>query len=548
MVFTVFSVGITLSLSFFIYKLVSLVRHYIQARRSGLPIFISPVLSKSIPWMVLGPYLQPFFRKHLPALLYDRLDIVTHGWEYRRGREFHERLGNIFALVTPDECLIWVADPAVGASILQRRNDFPQAPIVAKILGLYGPNVFSANGEEWKRHRRMFAANLDERISKTVWTESCRHASEMIKYMLKNPGNKTLDGLRSIAINVIGQAGFNQSGVWAPTMRNRTGKATTGKAAFWETFSLTTEMLLEGAFLPTKVMRLPFMPPTLRLMGYHMERAPIYMKEVLDEERKALENATGRRNNFLSFLLKLSDEEKNSGENGFSLADDEISGNLFVFSTAGFETTSNTMGYAVAHLAVYPELQDWIREELRTLDPDPSKWKYEEVFPKCRRTLALMFEILRFFPPVLHSNRSVFKPQQIVDGNRTRLLTPPMDILISQLSMHLDPTIWGADVNEFRPSRWIDESGQLITPPKGAYIPWSSGPRICPGIKMSQVEFVATLTTLFRSARCDPLPTAGIEEPEALRQRLLRVTLDSVSKLSLQIRHANEVHLRWTAV
>ncbi|EDN08659.1 predicted protein [Histoplasma mississippiense (nom. inval.)] len=194
------------------------------------------------------------------------------------------------------------------------------------------------------------------------------------------------------------------------------------------------------------------------------------------------------------------------------------------------------MGYAVAHLAVYPELQDWIREELRTLDPDPSKWKYEE------------FEILRFFPPVLHSNRSVFKPQQIVDGNRTRLLTPPMDILICQLSMHLDPTIWGADASEFRPSRWIDESGQLITPPKGAYIPWSSGPRICPGIKMSQVEFVATLTTLFRSARCDPLPTAGIEEPEALRQRLLRVTLDSVSKLSLQIRHANEVHLRWTAV
>ncbi|EDN08658.1 predicted protein [Histoplasma mississippiense (nom. inval.)] len=241
-----------------------------------------------------------------------------------------------------------------------------------------------------KRHRRMFAANLDERISKTVWTESCRHASEMIKYMLKNPGNKTLDGLRSIAINVIGQAGFSQSGVWAPTMRNRTGKVTTGKAAFWETFSLTTEMLLEGAFLPTKVMRLPFMPPTLRLMGYHMERAPIYIKEVLDEERKAVENSTGRRNNFLSFLLKLSDEEKNSGDNGFSLTDDEISGNLFVFSTAGFETTSNTMGYAVAHLAVYPELQDWIREELRTLDPDPSKWKYEEVFPKCRRTLALM--------------------------------------------------------------------------------------------------------------------------------------------------------------
>jgi cytochrome P450 len=123
-----------------------------------------------------------------------------------------------------------------------------------------------------------------------------------------------------------------------------------------------------------------------------------------------------------------------------------------------------------------------------------------------------------------------------------------MDIYASQLSIHLDRRIWGDDANEFRPSRWIDESGQLITPDKGTYLPWSGGPRICPGVKMSQVEFVATMATLFRNGKCEPLPTDGVDSPEQLQERLLALTRDSVSKLALSMKNPDAVQLRWTAV
>ncbi|PGH15347.1 hypothetical protein AJ79_02513 [Helicocarpus griseus UAMH5409] len=274
------------------------------------------------------------------------------------------------------------------------------------------------NGNEWKRHRRMFTANLDERISRSVWTESCQQASDMVNYMVKNPGNQTLNGLKSVAINVIGQAGYSQKGVWAPNLRDGTGEAKTGKAAYWETLSLAAEMLIEAALLPTKVMRLPFMPPALRLLGYHMERASGYTKE-------------------------LSDEEKRAGQDQFSLSHEEISGSLFVFSTAGIGSV-----------------------KLRALDQDPSTWNYEEVFLECRRTIAVMFEILRLFPPLLHSTRAVLEPQSLVSTKGTHILTPPMEISVCQLSMHLDTTVWGADASQFRLSRWIDDSGQLLVPQK----------------------------------------------------------------------------------
>ncbi|KAL2839118.1 putative cytochrome P450 monooxygenase [Aspergillus pseudoustus] len=547
MAFNVLLAAATLVAAYFIYKFVSFLSNYAQARRAGFPIYVSPVLSKTIPWMILGPALQPLYAKYLPNWIFERLEICSHGWEFRGKRAWHDRLGDVFMLVTPDECSIYIADPVIGHSVLQRRNDFPQAPLVAKILGFFGPNVFSANGDEWKRHRRMF--NLDEGISRTAWVESTRQAQVMLKHLVENPGNQTLEGLKSLAINVIGKAGYSQQEEWAPAIRTRLGEATSGKAAYFETLSLITEMLAPAAFLPTSFMRLPIMPRALRMLGYHMDRTPAYVQELLDDERTAIAKSTSRRNNFLSLLINLSDEDRRAGQGHASLSNDEISGSLFIFSTAGYETTANTMGYAVTLLAAYPEWQDWMREELQSLPGDPSTWKYEEVYPKCRRTLALMLETLRLYPPIMHTTRHIAEPQEVTDSaGKTHLLTPPMGVYVCQLSMHVDKSIWGPDANEFRPTRWIDDSGHIITPEKGTYIPWSGGPRICPGLKMSEVEFVATMGTLFRNARCDPLPVDGVESPETLRERLLSLVSDSVSKLALQMRNADGVYLRWTSV
>ncbi|KAL2812206.1 cytochrome P450 monooxygenase [Aspergillus granulosus] len=547
MAFSILSTTATLVVAFYIYKLISFVRFYIQARQTGFPIYVSPVFSKSIPWMILGQPLQPVSKKYLPRWIFVRLEICTHGWEFRNKRAWHDQLGDVFVLVTPDECSIYIADPVIGHNVLQRRIDFPQAPIVAKIMGFFGPNVLTVGYPIWKRHRRLF--NLDERISRIAWTEGARQAQTMLEYLVDNPGNQVLEGLKSLGINVIGQAGFSQQEEWKPPLRERLGEATSGKAAYFETLALVSEMIVQAALLPTGIMQLPIMPRALQRLGYHMERTPGYVQEMLDEERKAIGKSSGRQNNFLSLLLQLSDEDRRSGESQFSLTNDEINGSLFIFSGAGYESTTNTMGYAVTLLAAYPEWQDWIREELQSLPEDPLTWKYEEVYPKCRRTLAIMLETLRFYPPVLHTTRAISEPQKVTDATgKVHLLTPPMDVYVCQLSVHLNRSIWGDDANDFRPSRWIDVSGQLMTPENGTYIPWSGGPRICPGLKMSQVEFVATIGTLFRNARCDPLPTDGIDSPEVLRERLRGLLSDSVSKLALQMRNADGVYLRWTPV
>ena len=65
-------------------------------------------------------------------------------------------------------------------------------------------------------------------------------------------------------------------------------------------------------------------------------------------------------------------------------------------------------------------------------------------------------------------------------------------------------------------------------------------------MKMAQVEFVATFATLFRSSKCRALSDAQ-ESGEELRKRLEYVMVDSIPKMTLQIRDPKEVKLEWVS-
>jgi hypothetical protein len=82
-------------------------------------------------------------------------------------------------------------------------------------------------------------------------------------------------------------------------------------------------------------------------------------------------------------------------------------------------------------------------------------------------------------------------------------------------------------------------------PVRGAFVGWSEGVRDRPGKKFSQVEFVATLATLFSDWRVDPVTSHG-ESLDAARERVENLTrTDSGSVLLLQMLHPERAPLAW---
>jgi cytochrome P450 len=88
-----------------------------------------------------------------------------------------------------------------------------------------------------------------------------------------------------------------------------------------------------------------------------------------------------------------------------------------------------------------------------------------------------------------------------------------------------------------------------ILPTEKAYIPWASGPRVCPGKKFSQVEFVAAIAVLFHRHRVAPVVDTAKGETENLaRERTMQVLADSDMALAMRINHPERLRLRWERV
>lgn len=99
----------------------------------------------------------------------------------------------------------------------------------------------------------------------------------------------------------------------------------------------------------------------------------------------------------------------------------------------------------------------------------------------------------------------------------------------------------------WQPNRWItreESSETLFHPVEGSYVPWAAGPRVCPGKKFSQVEFVAVISSLLKDHRVRPVLMKGESEKNA-SERLLIVIRDSYIEVALKMRHPEKLRVRW---
>lgn len=256
----------------------------------------------------------------------------------------------------------------------------------------------------------------------------------------------------------------------------------------------------------------------------------------------------------MSSLVRASQDEARSGAG--SLTESEIYGNMFMLNFAGHDTTAHTLTFAVHFLAANPAVQDWVSEEARGVlvggEDRAEGWDYAASFPRLRRCFAVLLETLRLYTPVPVAKCTADGMASLEVGGRTYAVPPNTMVIPSYAAVHTEPEYWASDSLTWRPSRWIQAAGtpgmdELVTPQKGTFLGWSEGARDCPARKFSQVEFAATVATLIRDCRVDPVPLDGGESLDQARGRVLDlIEKDSGPVLLLQMLHPERASLTWT--
>jgi cytochrome P450 len=306
--------------------------------------------------------------------------------------------------------------------------------------------------------------------------------------------------------------------------------------------------------------KMPWLPGKFQKIGRAVSAFQFFMTEMYETEKKRVAqglSGTGSSRTFLSSLAKASLEAKE----GEGLTEREIYGSIFVINFAGHDTSSHVFTFAIYFLATNPEVQDWLSEELDHVlgKRPPTEWSYSGDFPLLKRCLAVLYETIRLYTPVPVTKWTKDKTQILNVGDKTLTLPPNTMMCFAYSSLQSDPRWWGDDSLIWRPSRFIKpvkqklgeqentlDDEEFAQPRRGSFIGWSEGARECPGRKFSQVEFVATMATIFRDWRVDPVAFDG-ETIEAARERVLElIKTDSAMVLLLQMLHPEKAPLVWS--
>lgn len=159
----------------------------------------------------------------------------------------------------------------------------------------------------------------------------------------------------------------------------------------------------------------------------------------------------------------------------FSYREVEDEANTIVF--AAFETTAITLYYTLVLLAMFPEYQERVYEEIKSVFPNGGDYEvsYEDI-QKLQYLDLVLNESLRLMPPIPLTLRQLTQDVKLSTGVE---LPKGLQICISIFHTHRNEEVWGPQAANFNPDNFLPENIQNRHP--FAFIPFLRGKRNCIG-------------------------------------------------------------------
>ncbi|KAF9004600.1 cytochrome P450 [Cyathus striatus] len=388
-------------------------------------------------------------------------------------------------------------------------------------LGYWSPNLFSTEGDAWRKHRRILGPAFNNDLFKLVWEESSRTYRRLCSSSGWDTSkaveiNTMQDITFKFALLIIGKCGFGFD--WADALPTAGDSSET-------TIHDALHTVLDGSIflgvVPKVFLSLPIgkIKNTLRAADQLEEFLKIKAREKQAEFRSETD-AKNYRKDVFTLLVRANEE---SGKN--KLTDEELIGNMFLMLFAGHETTATVLSVAAAYLARYPEIQEQLHKHIISVIGTQGDADFS-CYSKLDQVQAVFYEALRMYPPGFVIIREVKEDTQLnipnpVGQEGSTIVPVPKDtrILIDMVSLQYNPRYF-YEPQKFKPSRWQgtgDAEPETLTA-------FSIGPRTCIGRKFAIIEGVCFLSMLLREWRLEPLLQAG-ESKESWTERVFQAAM-----------------------
>jgi len=386
-----------------------------------------------------------------------------------------------------------VNDPALVKTVLNARpEDFPKSQVIRDSLeNLLGNSVFVTNGEVWKRQRRIIDPAFEGGRLRAVFPA------------MVEAGHVAVDRLAARAgevVEVEEEASHMAADVIFRTLFSLPITSDVASAVFTEfrAYQRTQPLLNLASFI-----RLPaWMPKLRRPATVRSGRAIRRLLTDLTAARSA-EIARGTAPDDLATKIMTTEDP----QTGARFDTGEMVDQVAIFFLAGHETSASAIAWTLYLLALDQDTQARLATEVAAAwGADGPQFGDLSRLGFCRDVFR---EALRLYPPVPMMIRTAIRPETF----RGRAVRVGSHVVLSPWHLHRHERLWDTP-DQFDPTRWKTENGKACQ--REAYMPFSSGPRVCTGAGFAMVEGPLLLAMLVRRFRFEtvagkvPVPVAHL--------------------------------------
>jgi cytochrome P450 len=370
---------------------------------------------------------------------------------------------------------VLINDPVgIEEVLIARHREFVKGKAVHRLELLLGKGLVTNDGDYWKRQRRMVQPAFHRERIFSFGDKMTRFTDRLLSRWQAGQLLDIQDEMMKLTFQVVTNTLFDLD---VESDAEEFGRV------FNQAFNhLQYEITGPLFMLPTGV-------PTIGRI--RTRKAVNKLNEIvygIIEQRRA---GKEEHNDLLDLMMQARDQE------GFGMTDKELRDETMSILVAGGETIALSLSWTWYLLSRHPEAAAKLAAEADSVLGGRKPTAAD--IPQLRYTESVLMESMRLYPPVSLMSREAVQDCEI-GGYPVRAGTL---IAVSQWVMHRDSRFFDQP-DVFDPDRWTGELSKRL--PKGAYFPFSLGPRGCIGQGFAMMESVLILAMIAQKFRFTLLP------------------------------------------